>query len=340
MNTKPFLYRSITCASRNMWPVLLGIPLLFGTSGCSFRSPSVREQEYLLQQGAFPGGTPDWVVAGNMNARHGNSLSGGLIPQSFTPAEPLGASRVTGARDAEGSAGGFTVPSAEREQQAAETRIAPSGASALSERSRVDLSARPQKENDATVAEAVVHNPTAPSSLAATGDDQPAAERSDAVTNAAKETDGPLQRLERLCPNLEKEAVQALQISDLGQRIKAYERLAVQCPTSPDLWLWLGKDYDRGERMEKAQKCYQKVLALEPANAEAKQLLAAQERRRREAEQAELRAERRRLDEEELEAAQQAATARRRRTSSLLHSPGTFTGAPAAASPAVSPAKR
>lgn len=84
----------------------------------------------------------------------------------------------------------------------------------------------------------------------------------------------PLERIEETCPGIESSVVEALQTTDVAQRIRKYSTLTSRCPHSWDLWLWLGKDYQSQGRMVEAGRCYERVLTLDYSNEVARALLA------------------------------------------------------------------
>ena len=96
---------------------------------------------------------------------------------------------------------------------------------------------------------------------------------------ASAEPDSPLQRISKLCPSVESETTDALTTTDLRARIRKYESLTNRCPDSADLWLWLGKDYEKAELPVKAGRCFERVLVLDASNKEASDL-AAENRRK------------------------------------------------------------
>ncbi len=310
--------------------VVGGCALACFAAGCRFTVPDVREQQYLLQQGSFPSGSPSWMVAGTAANRHRGSVAGGFMPESFTPAESLPGGGVVGAHEAEGSASQYTVPSVEREELAASKRLSTVSTSPLSDRSRVDSRVSSQVANPVRPVDEKAAAPEESSGGAASAGETSVAEsvtasaqkpQDDSSSAAAGATDGPLQRIERACPSSEKEVMHALGLTNVAARAQEYEKLVLRCPSSVDLWLWLGKDYDRSQRGDKAARCFQKALSLDPANQEARSLLAQQERARAQADRQARDRELLRIEEEEAEAAQNAAFARRKRRSMLLSDP-------------------
>lgn len=89
------------------------------------------------------------------------------------------------------------------------------------------------------------------------------------------EEDGsPLDRIERECPGVESAVSAALRTEEASQRIRRYEDLTRKCPTSADLWLWLGKDYQSQGRLVEANRAFENVLVYDPGNEAARALLA------------------------------------------------------------------
>jgi hypothetical protein len=199
------LFQALAIASLGFLPLL---------SSCQFKSPTIAEQKYLVEKGAFPGGVPEWLAApgpgGSLGA--GRALSGGLIPQTFTGPAIENSKSAPNVQQASSSGGTFQVPAA----------IAPQ-------------------------------------------------EKKPAEDDKAEKS--PLGRIAKLCPSVESEVNEALITIDLLQRIRKYESLVVRCPSSADLWLWLGKDYEKNNQRVKAGRCFEKVLVLDPANQEAEKLL-------------------------------------------------------------------
>lgn len=190
------------------------------TAGCRFKSPTVEEQKYLLEKGAFPGGVPPWVTTptGGGALGGGGLFSGGLIPQTFT-----------GTTLSNSQTG---VPAAGGAGSSANVFVAPR------------IVAPPVKT--------VEHEP---------------------------EKDSPLERIATLCPSIESEVSSALITTELRARIRKYESLTTRCPDSWDLWLWLGKDYEKNGEPVKAGRSFERVLVLNNANKEASDLLAENRRK-------------------------------------------------------------
>ncbi|MFN8392052.1 MAG: hypothetical protein U0136_17305 [Bdellovibrionota bacterium] len=92
-------------------------------SSCQFKSPTVAEQKYLVEKGAFPAGTPGWIatpLAGGA-LPGGGSYSGGLIPQTFTGSTPhQNRSAAPTAEESRSSAGTFKIPTALAEKKEVE----------------------------------------------------------------------------------------------------------------------------------------------------------------------------------------------------------------------------
>ena len=80
---------------------------------CRFKAPNLAEQKYLMERGAFPGGVPAWVATPTGSS--GLSLSGGLIPETFTQT-PRATSGVPTATESGSSAGTFQTPEALKEK--------------------------------------------------------------------------------------------------------------------------------------------------------------------------------------------------------------------------------
>ncbi len=86
--------------------------------GCRIKSPSMAEQQYLIQKGSFPGGTPEWIASPSPGGSLGGGFSGGFIPQSFIRRVPgQSESQVADARFAASPAGSAVTPKALEQQQ-------------------------------------------------------------------------------------------------------------------------------------------------------------------------------------------------------------------------------
>lgn len=85
--------------------------------------------------------------------------------------------------------------------------------------------------------------------------------------------DSVLADLDKQCPGTEDLAVDALKTEDVQVRIRKYLSLTKRCPRSPDIWVWLAKDYKSLNRFSDARRCVQAALALDAGNAGAKELL-------------------------------------------------------------------
>ena len=87
------------------------------------------------------------------------------------------------------------------------------------------------------------------------------------------EQKSPLGRIEATCPNVERDVTAALTTEETEIRAAKYLALTIRCPSSWDLWLWLGKDYLKLNRNAEAGRAFEKVLNLNSGNAEATDLL-------------------------------------------------------------------
>lgn len=96
-----------------MCTFLICLSLAMTTAGCSFKSPSMAEQQYLIQKGAFPGGVPEWVASPAPGGNFGGSFAGGFIPQSFVRRNPgQSESEIANAQFASSAAGSSVLPRA------------------------------------------------------------------------------------------------------------------------------------------------------------------------------------------------------------------------------------
>lgn len=93
------------------------------------------------------------------------------------------------------------------------------------------------------------------------------------ATGVKDEKDSPLNRINRACPGIESQVNEALTTIDIEQRIAKYVTLTNRCPHSFDLWLWLGKDYEKRNKLVQASRCYEKALVLNNQSEEASRLL-------------------------------------------------------------------
>ncbi len=85
--------------------------------------------------------------------------------------------------------------------------------------------------------------------------------------------DSPLNRISSLCPGIESEVNQAILSTDIVERVKKFELLRSQCPSSPDIILWLGEDYISLNDFTAARRTINEVLSLDSSNKRAKELL-------------------------------------------------------------------
>jgi len=85
--------------------------------------------------------------------------------------------------------------------------------------------------------------------------------------------DSPLARINSVCPGMENDVNEAITTTVRAERIRKYEVLARRCPSSWDLWLWLGRDYLRDNKLAAAGRSYERVLVLNPNQAEADEQL-------------------------------------------------------------------
>lgn len=94
-----------------------------------------------------------------------------------------------------------------------------------------------------------------------------------AQTAKIKSLNSPLERIAANCPDIESSVSSALTTTEADIRIKKYEALTKRCPSSPDLWLWLAKDYLLTENFGKATQSAEAVLRIENQHLEARALL-------------------------------------------------------------------
>jgi tetratricopeptide (TPR) repeat protein len=94
-----------------------------------------------------------------------------------------------------------------------------------------------------------------------------------ATSGQGQAADSPLKRIEQVCPGIERSINAALTTTDVKERTAKYELLATRCPESPDLWIWLGMEYEHLKKMGEAARCYRKALIADGENVEAKSLL-------------------------------------------------------------------
>lgn len=99
----------------------------------------------------------------------------------------------------------------------------------------------------------------------------------DAEEKAAVETEkkesSPLERIAESCGGMDSSVNDALTTTDVGERIRKFSFLTSRCPSSWDLWLWLGHDQYQAGKWTAAAQSFERVLALNPGNAEAQSLL-------------------------------------------------------------------
>jgi len=91
-----------------------------------------------------------------------------------------------------------------------------------------------------------------------------------AATTGIEQSASSLQRINTLCPGVEKETNAALTEVDRAKRIEQYQALAQKCPMSADVQLWLAGDYLKANRALDARTTYEHVLVLDPTNEEAR----------------------------------------------------------------------
>ncbi|HMO16620.1 MAG TPA: tetratricopeptide repeat protein [Oligoflexia bacterium] len=87
-----------------------------------------------------------------------------------------------------------------------------------------------------------------------------------------EEKPSPILSLEKNCPGSERAVVDALKTELVSERIKKYLVLTRQCPSSPEVWTWLARDYYNTRRFSDARRCIQAALAIDPDNEDAKSL--------------------------------------------------------------------
>ena len=100
-----------------------------------------------------------------------------------------------------------------------------------------------------------------------------AATEAEAKVPAPEADEGPIGRIEKICPGLESQVSEAITTTDLPERIGKYEALSRQCGKSVDIWFWLGRDYYKAGRVVEAGRALDQALIIEPSNREAADLL-------------------------------------------------------------------
>jgi len=98
------------------------------------------------------------------------------------------------------------------------------------------------------------------------------------IADTDKQSESPLSRIAAICPGLEdvvNDAVTTIAVEndEIDRKIKKLSLLTRRCPTSWDLLLWLGKEYQRRGRIVDATRCFEQVLSLDSGNKEAALLL-------------------------------------------------------------------
>ena len=179
------------------------IGLVLSAAACRVKSPTIPEQQALMNRGSFPAGTPPWLYAG----------AGTGVPQAQS---------------------GVVAP----------TVSAPAPIANQAESSDMQ-----NKQLLATSAK-----PAEP------------AKKAPAVGS-------PFDRITTLCPNAESAVRQTLTETDREKRISQYEALTKSCPSSTDLWSWLGSDYKKAGRYDEAKSAFEQALALDNNNEDARAAL-------------------------------------------------------------------
>jgi hypothetical protein len=99
--------------------------------------------------------------------------------------------------------------------------------------------------------------------------------QSTAAKSASPAAVDPLSRIAALCPDVERDVNEAITTIELNDRVNKYVLLTQRCSGSSDLWLWLGKDYLKQNRMAEAGRAFEKVLVIDNNSDEARELLRA-----------------------------------------------------------------
>lgn len=94
-----------------------------------------------------------------------------------------------------------------------------------------------------------------------------------AAKSSAAVKEGPLDRIERACPGLEKEVNDALTTTDSAERTAKYHALTQKCTASADLWIWTGKAYLTQGRLADSERAFDQAIGIDPQNTEASDLL-------------------------------------------------------------------
>ncbi len=83
----------------------------------------------------------------------------------------------------------------------------------------------------------------------------------------------PLDKIIEVCPSIEQELSKALITVEPNARIKKYESLTRRCPSSADLWIWLGNDYLAVGDYINANSCALKAFSIDARSKEASELM-------------------------------------------------------------------
>ncbi len=94
-----------------------------------------------------------------------------------------------------------------------------------------------------------------------------------ASQNSSTEKEGPLDRIAKACPGMEKEVNDALTTVDSKERLDKYSALTNRCSASADLWLWTGKAYLTQGKLSDAARSFQQAITVDPQNTEDSELL-------------------------------------------------------------------
>lgn len=220
------------CRKQGAYVLAVFFAMSVAVSGCRFKLPSAPEQQHLVRMGAFPGDVPNWVKQPEDREPRLTSRTGVLATTYSLPEAVQSTARSLPTVD---------VSTATQTEEERRGQLRPARDKGMEDKSDSAPSSVFQEESE-----------------------------SGKVVPDVKDENSPFNRIAETCPGVESSVSDAVRSTNPADRISKYKQLTLRCPTSPDLWIWLGKEYQTQNKLLDARRCFEQAISLDGANMEAR----------------------------------------------------------------------